>query len=332
MARFGHSSPSVQPESSSAETRAGPEFEPVSLGSSSVLKPLTPPNVLNLTPNTCLAVSEFRVLLRQYRALDDGITTRLNRSFARSRDLGQSPSPSLLSGGGKVTSSSSTDLGTSTYANAAPGACATFWRELVDAWIGREEVVKFCIRVVDDKTASLPSPQPPQKLEQPKPTKRSSADDKLLDADYLNRVRSNPSLAARNDDSSQSLVDDVGRSGSRSENTAQVLRRQLHNELAVESIIRARSLDGTSRCNLRALNACTNLHCSQPSSLDANSLSLALRLAQKATENEPCGKADQRLSQQKPPGNRPPCIPTSPLAHWDVFVICMSCVMWLENC
>lgn len=248
MARFGHSSPPKQPESSSTETRVGPEFEPVSLGSSSVLKPLTPPNVLNLTPNTCLAASEFRVLLRQYRALDDGITTRLNRSFARSRDLGQSPSPSLLSGGGKVTSSSSTDLGTSTYANAAPGACATFWRELVDVWIGREEVVKFCIRVVDDKTASLPSPQPPKSpaVQQPKTGKRSTADDKLLDADYYNQVRVNASLSSRDNATSQDLVDDVGRSGSRSENTAQVLRRQLHNELAVESIIRARSLDGKS--------------------------------------------------------------------------------------
>lgn len=256
MARFGHSSsstpPSPPPPTSQPETRAGPDFEAVSLGSSSVLKPLTPPNVLNLTPNTCLAVSEFRVLLRQYRALDDGITTRLNRSFARSRDLGQSSSPSLLSGGGKVTSSSSTDLGTSTYANAAPGACAAFWRELVDVWIGREEVVKFCTRVVDAKTASLPSPSPipPVTPVPSQSTRRSPTDDRLLDADFSRSSQSvavGPVASLGLHNNSDFTMDDVGRSGSRSENTAQVLRRQLHNELAVENIIRARSLDGTLR-------------------------------------------------------------------------------------
>lgn len=100
--------------------------------------------------------------MRQYRGLDDGVTTRLNRSMARFRDLGSSASPSLLSssplstsgsgsGSGSRSSASASDLGTSTYAVAPREACAAFWRELVDVWRGREEVVRYCIGVVDEK-------------------------------------------------------------------------------------------------------------------------------------------------------------------------------------
>lgn len=223
--------------SSSAEqsSQFAPQYQPVTLGSRSVLQPLTPPSVVNLTPSTCLAMGEFSHLLRQYRQLDDGITTRLNRSFARSRALGQSSSPSLLSNSG-MTSASSADLGVSTYATPAPGACAAFWRELVHVWMGREDVVKFCIHVADQQ--NQPSPIPNSSLP---PTSQSGKDtrDKLLDADYLPPTSS--STPEKHQQQKQRW--------SRAENTAETLARQLHNELKIESIIRARSLDVfKSRC------------------------------------------------------------------------------------
>lgn len=84
-------------------------------------------------------------LLQEYRSLDDSVTTRLNRSLANSRTAGYTASPSLLSG--QIESSSSTDLGKSTYATAPEQACLAFWRELVGVWLGREEVLQYCLQV-----------------------------------------------------------------------------------------------------------------------------------------------------------------------------------------
>lgn len=224
MSRFNRGTSSTEDTYSGVGSSSfAPQYEPVILGSSSVFKPLTPPQVSNLTTSTCLAIREFKELLRQYRQLDDGITTRLNRSFARSRALGESTSPSLLSSS-KTNSASSIDLGTSTYGTPAPGACAAFWRELVDVWIGREEVVRFCIKVADQHARPAPTPL----------LSTSDSTDRLLDADY------HPTSA------SQSRPENRW---SRAENTSETLARQLHNELSVESIIRARSLDAfKSRC------------------------------------------------------------------------------------
>lgn len=228
LSRFNKSTSSSTPDSTSEPSAYAPQYEPITLGSSSVLKPLTPPNVSNLTPSTCLAIGEFKELVRQYRQLDDGITTRLNRSFARSRALGQSTSPSLLSSS-NMTSASSSDLGTSTYATPAPGACAAFWRELVDVWIGREEVVRFCIKVADQNSSGSYTQQTTS------PISNRDSRDRLLDADY------HPSSPTGNKRGEQRW--------SRAENSAETLARQLHNELKVESIIRARSLDAfKSRC------------------------------------------------------------------------------------
>ncbi|KAJ1019473.1 hypothetical protein NDA16_004590 [Ustilago loliicola] len=234
LSRFNKSSSSSTSsptsDSSSEPSAYAPQYEPITLGSSSVLKPLTPPSVSNLTPSTCLAIGEFKELLRQYRQLDDGITTRLNRSFARSRALGQSTSPSLLSSSG-MNSASSSDLGTSTYATPAPGACAAFWRELVDVWIGREEVVRFCIKVADQNSRGSYSQE--NTLRVP----AGDTKDRLLDADY----HPSTSTGRGNKGGEQRW--------SRAENSAETLARQLYNELKVESIIRARSLDAfKSRC------------------------------------------------------------------------------------
>lgn len=86
--------------------------------------------------------------MRQYRQLDDGVTTRLNRTLAQSRSSGQSPSPSLLSTTGS-SSTSYTDLGKSTYSTLNQSACESFFRELVSNWSGRESVLRYCLAIVD---------------------------------------------------------------------------------------------------------------------------------------------------------------------------------------
>ena len=55
----------------------------------------TPASVPDVTPSICLSLVEFKDMLRQFRAVDDGVTLRLNRAFAQSRDclLYTSPSP-----------------------------------------------------------------------------------------------------------------------------------------------------------------------------------------------------------------------------------------------
>jgi len=94
---------------------------------------------------------------------------------------------------------------------------------LVDVWIGREEAVRFCIKVADEGSRSSATPA----------VRKGDVRDSVLDADY--RATSSGSTGEAR--------------WSRAENSSETLARQLHNELKVESIIRARSLDAfKSRC------------------------------------------------------------------------------------
>lgn len=114
-------------------------------------------------------------LMRQYRGLDDGVTTRLNRTLAQSRSSGQSQSPSLLS----ESSSSPTyyrDLGKSTYSTLNQSACESFFKELVSNWSGRESVIRYCLAIVDVQGKAAD----PIKTVKPD---ASAEDMKLLDAD-----------------------------------------------------------------------------------------------------------------------------------------------------
>lgn len=83
--------------------------------------------------------------MQEYRSLDDSVTTRLNRSLSNSRTNGLTSSPSILSS--HVASNNSLDLGKSTYSSAPEKACLSFWMELVNVWIGREEVLSYCMQV-----------------------------------------------------------------------------------------------------------------------------------------------------------------------------------------
>ncbi|KAK0545597.1 hypothetical protein OC845_005024 [Tilletia horrida] len=100
-------------------------------------------------------------LLARYRALDDQITSTLNRTLASSRDAGRNLPPSLLlpSSLPLLPSSSSSssshspllqshaDAGTTTYARADSASCAALWDQLVRVWSGREESVRYCLSI-----------------------------------------------------------------------------------------------------------------------------------------------------------------------------------------
>lgn len=157
-------------------------------------------------------------MLRQFRAIDDGVTLRLNRAFAQSRDLGSSSPPSLLQRHDKsFSSSSAADLGRSTYAVVSETMCESIWSELALLWKRREDTIRYCIDI-NAQTQQQRNAAP------------LSQDDRL----DLDRAKASP-------------IETSGVSLSRGESTADFTTRQLRNELSIEAIVRRRSLDGTSQ-------------------------------------------------------------------------------------
>ncbi|CAL1700955.1 unnamed protein product [Somion occarium] len=67
--------------------------------------------------------------MKEYRKLDDSITMRLNRTTAQFRDRDR------LGLGGKETIQDQ--------------ACAYMWKELVENWKRRTEIIEYCVGVVD---------------------------------------------------------------------------------------------------------------------------------------------------------------------------------------
>ncbi|WFD35835.1 hypothetical protein MCUN1_002703 [Malassezia cuniculi] len=172
----------------------------------------TPPSVAELTPSVCFSLVQFKDLLRQYRALDDQVTLRFNRVSARSRDMGESAPPSLLQRHtSQFSSASAQDLGKSTYGTMPNDVCAKFWQQLVSVWSGREDAIKYCIATVGTSRTPTIADDP----------------DLRLDSD------ARPAPAVQ----------------SRSEQMDEFIERQMRNELAIEQIIRQRSLEAfKERC------------------------------------------------------------------------------------
>lgn len=184
------------------------------LGSAAVETPLTPPSVRNVSPSICLDMVQFRALMQEYRALDDSVTTRLNRTLANTRASGLNSSPSILSG--HVPSNSSLDLGKSTYAIAPEQACLQFWRELVNVWIGREEVLQYCLQVEERS-----------RIQHLSPTGTSSArlgrEEWLLDNDVERERRQNGLSASDQIKQRKSKYDAFDSRASRTEDSAETL-------------------------------------------------------------------------------------------------------------
>jgi len=157
------------------------------LGSLAVQAPSLTPQVVHVSPATCHNLSLFKDLLMEYRRLDDTINMRLNRTHAQFRDRDRE-------GKGK--------------GNLQDEACIYMWKNLVENWKRRTEIVSYCVGVVDKSMAE----------------KRQSMQDQAEDSSAQRRIQA-------------ALYAD------------EVKRNQVHNELAVEKIVRQRSLDAfRSRC------------------------------------------------------------------------------------
>ncbi|TFY78002.1 hypothetical protein EWM64_g6009 [Hericium alpestre] len=162
--------------------------KPPELGSLAIQAPSLTPQVVHVTAATCHDLSMFKDLLREYRRLDDTITMRMNRTNAQFRDRDR--------------------LGVVGKGNVEDQACAYLWKNLVENWKRRTEIIDYCVNVVD------------QSLEQ----KRSLLAEKQGDPTSQRKVQG-------------ALFEE------------EVKRNQVRNELAVEKIVRQRSLDAfTSRC------------------------------------------------------------------------------------
>ncbi|EKM80294.1 hypothetical protein AGABI1DRAFT_113493 [Agaricus bisporus var. burnettii JB137-S8] len=100
------------------------------LGSIALQAPSSNSQVVHVSPSTCQDLSLFKDILREYRRLDDTITMRLNRANATVRDR-QREQESGAKG------------------NVQNQACAYLWRELVENWKRRTQLVDYCTTTVE---------------------------------------------------------------------------------------------------------------------------------------------------------------------------------------
>ncbi|KII95219.1 hypothetical protein PLICRDRAFT_34061 [Plicaturopsis crispa FD-325 SS-3] len=158
------------------------------LGSLAIQAPTLNPQVVHVSSQTCHDLSLFKDLLKEYRKLDDSITMRINRTNAQFVDMER--------------------LGASGKGTVQDRACSYLWKDLVENWKRRKELVEYCVDVVD------------RSLDE----KRKSIAVQEGDAKAQRKTQA-------------AIFED------------EVKRNQVRNELTVERIVRARSLDAfRSRC------------------------------------------------------------------------------------
>jgi len=127
--------------------------------------------------------------MKEYRRLDDSVTMRMNRSLAQFQDRDRT---GAVAGSG----------------NPQEESCAYFWKELVANWEKRNEIIHYCVDVVDQSIQG----------------KQDVMNSENLDSETYKSVKS-------------------------ASYAEEVKRNQIRNELAVEDIVRQRSLDAfKSRC------------------------------------------------------------------------------------
>ncbi|KAF5331642.1 hypothetical protein D9611_007679 [Ephemerocybe angulata] len=160
------------------------------LGTLALQAPSTKPHVVHVTSSTCLNLSLFKDILKEYRRLDDAIVMRLNRANAMARDQERGQ------GHDERTE------------NAQSKACLSVWMELTENWKRRTKLVDYCISVVDHNLDE----------------KHTALKEQTEDAALQRKTKS-------------AIYED------------EVYRRQVHNELSVETIVRKRVVDAfQSRC------------------------------------------------------------------------------------
>ncbi|KAA1128873.1 hypothetical protein PGTUg99_028357 [Puccinia graminis f. sp. tritici] len=195
-----------------AQLKTGPPTDPDPQQQQSIIERRPP------SSSVCLDISEFRRLLQRYRKSDDSITLALNRSF-------------LLLG-------SPSDHHPHQHNQSQPSTsqCAQFWKILTASWASRENLIRSCIDIVDQSVSE-----------------RSRAIQELSGA---------PTKSEQVDRTSGASADDIARPHRRSSSekkraeleaevyTAELKRRMIHDELAVESAIRNQALQKfTARCS-----------------------------------------------------------------------------------
>ncbi|KAH8924031.1 hypothetical protein BT69DRAFT_1349716 [Atractiella rhizophila] len=165
---------------------------PPLLGSAYLEAPPTPPSIQNVDMNTCLNLSTFKYIMRQYRALDDSIIVRLNRNaalFRQNRDRDGSASSNSLE-------------------DARQEECTKIWSEMLANWRGREQLIHYCVKTVDARLE--------EKRRQLYPDGEAKLD---------------PSAQVGTGRIKEELI------------TEEATKNQIHNELAIESIVRRRSFE-----------------------------------------------------------------------------------------
>ncbi|KAJ7638802.1 caffeine-induced death protein 2-domain-containing protein [Roridomyces roridus] len=84
---------------------------------------------VHVSQATCLDISSFKEVLREFRKLDDAITMRLNRENAMVRDQERAGHK----GSGSVQEQ----------------ACKNLWDELTANWKQRTRIISYCTQVMD---------------------------------------------------------------------------------------------------------------------------------------------------------------------------------------
>jgi len=148
--------------------------------------------LVHVSPATCHNLSLFKELLKEYRKLDDSVTTRINRTTAQFRDRDR--------------------LGASGKGKVQEQACAYLWKELVANWKRRTEIIDYCMKVMDEAQVGRQS-------------------------DHRAGTGGGDGVVRRSSSSLSVGVAD------------ETKYRQVRNELAIEKIVRQRSIDAfVSRC------------------------------------------------------------------------------------
>ncbi|KAI0322438.1 caffeine-induced death protein 2-domain-containing protein [Amylostereum chailletii] len=99
------------------------------LGSLAFQAPSSSPQFVHVSSSTCHDLSSFKELLKEYRKLDDAVPMRLNRTLAQFRDRDR------VGAGGK--------------GSIQDQACAHLWKDLVENWKRRTEIIGYCVQVMD---------------------------------------------------------------------------------------------------------------------------------------------------------------------------------------
>ncbi|KIK65285.1 hypothetical protein GYMLUDRAFT_38719 [Collybiopsis luxurians FD-317 M1] len=100
------------------------------LGSLAIQAPSLTPHVVHVSKETCMDLSLFKAVIREYRALDDGIDMRLNRTTAFMREQER-----------QRTNRGKTSV--------EEQACLRLWQEIVSNWTRRQQLIDYCVAVAD---------------------------------------------------------------------------------------------------------------------------------------------------------------------------------------